>query len=208
LTPSWPDLPILPLLEDSPLFAAAVILNPNYGLLWLEENWKDHPEWVVDAKTGLKDYFNRWYPDPDPFDLSAGEQQPQERRQRRAEEQDAFDAFLNDRHPSATVVGEELERFYRLNRPTTTINPIRWWADHREAFPRLAALALDLLAVPAMASDCERSFSLGKLSVSSQRHSLTEETIELIQLMKNWVMNQTIMLGGPYVNREPVWPSM
>jgi hypothetical protein len=45
-------------------------------------------------------------------------------------------------------------------------------------FPTVSQLALDILAIPAMATDCERSFSLAKLTWTSQRLSMTAETLE------------------------------
>ncbi|EAQ87601.1 hypothetical protein CHGG_04220 [Chaetomium globosum CBS 148.51] len=58
-------------LADSPLFTAAIILNPNLGLRWLRRRWRDpeQHEWLVAAKDGLKEYFDRWYcssDDPQP----------------------------------------------------------------------------------------------------------------------------------------------
>jgi hypothetical protein len=39
-------------------------------------------------------------------------------------------------------------------------------------------LALDVFAIPAMASDCERQFSLAKLTLTSQRLSIGADTLE------------------------------
>lgn len=75
-------------------------------------------------------------------------------------------------------------------------DPIQWWADHRSAFPQLSRFALDVLAIPAMATDCERAFSLAKLTVTSQRHSLLGSTVEELQLLKNWIRGGCMTLGG------------
>ncbi|KJZ69661.1 hypothetical protein HIM_10956 [Hirsutella minnesotensis 3608] len=47
------------------------------------------------------------------------------------------------------------------------LNPILWWKDHQEEYPRLSKFALDVLAVPAMSVDPERTFSVTKLTLSS-----------------------------------------
>ena len=47
-----------------------------------------------------------------------------------------------------------------------------------------------------MADDCERAFSVAKLTITSQRHALGERMIEQTQLMKNWVRNAGMTLGG------------
>jgi hypothetical protein len=75
-------------------------------------------------------------------------------------------------------------------------DPVQWWIDHRSAFPQLSRFALDVLAIPAMAADCERAFSLAKLTVTSQRHSLLGSTVEELQLLKNWIRGGSVTLGA------------
>ncbi|KAJ0118548.1 Uncharacterized protein HZ326_31859 [Fusarium oxysporum f. sp. albedinis] len=50
-------------LGESPLFAAAIILHPRFGISWLEATWvsEEQRAWVRDAKVGVKDYFTSWY---------------------------------------------------------------------------------------------------------------------------------------------------
>ncbi|KAL9564981.1 hypothetical protein ACKAV7_010895 [Fusarium commune] len=46
-------------LGESPLFAAAIILHPRFGISWLEATWVSEEQlaWVHDAKVGIKDYY-------------------------------------------------------------------------------------------------------------------------------------------------------
>ena len=106
-----------------------------------------------------------------------------------------FTQWIKSKHPRPTQAGSELERYYRLEHQDVS-DPVQWWIDHRGSFPRLSKFALDILAIPAMAADCERAFSRAKLTISSQRHSLKESRIEQLQLMKNWIRNAGIELGG------------
>ncbi|EGU72932.1 hypothetical protein FOXB_16559, partial [Fusarium oxysporum f. sp. conglutinans Fo5176] len=48
-------------LGESPLFAAAIILHPRFGISSLEATWVSEEQlaWVRDAKVGSKDYFTR-----------------------------------------------------------------------------------------------------------------------------------------------------
>uniref|UniRef100_A0A0D2YKK9 HAT C-terminal dimerisation domain-containing protein n=1 Tax=Fusarium oxysporum (strain Fo5176) TaxID=660025 RepID=A0A0D2YKK9_FUSOF len=75
------------------------------------------------------------------------------------------------------------------------LNPILWWKEHQEEYPRLSKFALDILAIPAMSVDPERTFSVTKLTISSQRHSLSPEIIEEIQCLRNWLGHQAITVG-------------
>jgi hypothetical protein len=64
------------------------------------------------------------------------------------------------------VTGCKLERYYRLE-PEQVMDPIQRWADYSSAFPQLIRFTLNVFTIPAMATDCERPFSLAKLTVTS-----------------------------------------
>ncbi|KAF6524788.1 hypothetical protein HZS61_010583 [Fusarium oxysporum f. sp. conglutinans] len=182
------------LLGRSPLFTASVVLNPDLGLRWLETNWTspEQLQWLRDAKDGIKVYFERWYSKNDD---NASESVFITPSLTPRPEQSRFEQWIKSRQPKLLATGSELERYYRLE-PEQVDDPIRWWIDHSNAFPRLSRFALDILAIPAMSTDCERAFSLAKLTVSSQRHSLLGSSIESIQLLKNWVRGGCITFGG------------
>ncbi|MFX3650692.1 MAG: hAT family dimerization domain-containing protein [Paenibacillus sp.] len=53
---------------------------------------------------------------------------------------------------------EELETY--LSEPSCrTTNPVEWWIASKDCFPTLSKLALDIHAIPAMSTECERVFS-------------------------------------------------
>jgi hypothetical protein len=188
------------LLGHSPLFAAAVILHPGHGLRFLEQIWADQAQWLSDAKKSLKLYFERWYLDPnDPSDPFSPSPSPGPQQQHPPKEATAFEQWVKNLRPRASEIDSELERYYRLE-PQTVNDPIQWWVDHRETFPQLSCFALDLLAIPAMASDCERAFSLAKLIMTSQRHGLLDGRMEDLQLLKNWLRHGSIGLGNIWLS--------
>uniref|UniRef100_A0A0D2XTH9 HAT C-terminal dimerisation domain-containing protein n=1 Tax=Fusarium oxysporum (strain Fo5176) TaxID=660025 RepID=A0A0D2XTH9_FUSOF len=178
-------------LGDSPLFAASIILHPSLGMNYLEVNWASEEQlvWVRDAKIGLSDYLDRWYHCNRPvdeqqkmiMDTSTSLSVP-----RTTTEVSVFKQWIKSRTAKTTVMGSELERYLRLE-PQETEDPIEWWMAHQGQFPMISQLALDILAIPAMATDCERSFSLAKLTLTTQRLSMTTETLEKLQCLKNWV---------------------
>lgn len=51
-----------------------------------------------------------------------------------------------------------------------------------------------------MAADCERAFSLAKLTLTSQRLAMDSSTLEQIQYLKNRIQRGAILLGGVYHN--------
>ncbi|OBS16461.1 hypothetical protein FPOA_12113 [Fusarium poae] len=187
-------------LGDSPLFAASIILHPSLGMNYLEVNWASEEQlvWVRDAKIGLSDYLDRWYRCNRPVD---------ERQKmiidtstslsvlRKTTEASVFKQWIKSRTAKTTVMGSELERYLRLE-PQETEDPIEWWMAHQGQFPMISQLALDILAIPAMATDCERLFSLAKLTLTTQRLSMTKETLEKLQCFKNWVRHGAVKLGA------------
>jgi hypothetical protein len=66
-----------------------------------------------------------------------------------------------------------------------SLNPALWWKDHQEEYPRLSKFALDILAIPAMSVDPERTFSVTKVTISSQRQSISPDVIEEMQCLRN-----------------------
>jgi hypothetical protein len=81
---------------------------------------------------------------------------------------------------------DELDRYLGLDLAGQEItDSVAWWVSKKTIFPTLSQLALDILSIPAMAADCERTFSLSKLTLSSQRLSMAPETLEQIQCMKS-----------------------
>ncbi|KAJ0134190.1 hypothetical protein HZ326_22758 [Fusarium oxysporum f. sp. albedinis] len=95
------------------------------------------------------------------------------------------------RTAKTTAIGSKLERYLQLE-PQETEGLIEWWMAHPGQFPMVSQLALNILAIPAMATNCERSFSLAKLMLTSQRLSMTTETLEKLQCVKNWVRHGAV----------------
>jgi hypothetical protein len=192
-------------LGESPLYAASIILHPGLGIRFIEANWTSTVQltWLRDAKRQLKEYLEEWYPTPGDEDILKGTSIPSPSPMTPAQQNDPsrFTQWIKSKHPRPSQAGSELDRYYRLE-PQEVSDPTQWWVEHRSSFPRLSRFALDILAIPAMADNCERAFSTAKLTITSQRHSLKESMIETLQLMKNWTRDGCVELGGVRVRTE------
>ncbi|EAQ84265.1 hypothetical protein CHGG_10669 [Chaetomium globosum CBS 148.51] len=102
---------------------------------------------------------------------------------------------------------DEIDRYYNM-KVGGNVDPVEWWIGNRARFLKLSQMALDVLAIPAMAADCERSFSIAKLTLSSQRHAMKWEAIEMLQMLKNWLRNGDIVIGGVMMGSSPGWGSI
>jgi hypothetical protein len=83
---------------------------------------------------------------------------------------------------------DDLQQYLSTGRRKTPagevyFNPIEWWIEKKADWPILAQLALDLLAIPAMAAEDERVFSsTGKL-ITADRNQLDKDSMEAVECL-------------------------
>ncbi|KAJ0128607.1 putative glucose/galactose transporter [Fusarium oxysporum f. sp. albedinis] len=77
----------------------------------------------------------------------------------------------------------------------TTMRCQGWAKEGRHGALWEVMIGMEYLAIPAMSVDPERTFSVTKLTVSSQRHSISPEIIEEMQCLRNWLRHQAITMG-------------
>jgi hypothetical protein len=182
------------LLGQSPLYPAAVILHPRWNVSWLEANWTSREQlvWLRDAKNSVREYFEQCYPPKEQI----GPRQCASRNATPSDEPSQFDQWIQSHDRCMIERDDELEAYMRQGPVRReNLNPILWWKDHQEEYPRLSKFALDVLAVPAMSVDPERTFSVTKLTLTSQRQSLSPEVTEEIQCLRNWLVHGAINVG-------------
>jgi len=61
---------------------------------------------------------------------------------------------------------------------------INWWFNHRNKYPILSLIALNLTAAPPESSNLERKFSNALNIFTDKRDSLKPNTIEALMLLK------------------------
>ncbi|PCD22178.1 hypothetical protein AU210_015976 [Fusarium oxysporum f. sp. radicis-cucumerinum] len=182
------------LLGQSPLYPAAVILHPRWNVSWLEANWTSHEQlvWLRDAKNSVREFFEQQYPRKEQSEAA----RTMIGKAMRQDEPSQFDQWMQSYDRYMMEEEDELGVYMRQGPVRReNLNPILWWKEHQEEYPRLSKFALDILAIPAMSVDPERTFSVTKLTISSQRHSLSPEIIEEIQCLRNWLGHQAITVG-------------
>jgi hAT family C-terminal dimerisation region len=162
--------------DDSPLYAAAVILHPGYGLEHLRaSDWNE--SWIRTALGNISTHIQQFYGHLTSQDTKLSSSQARSdspphsgrAKRRRIEES-----------------GTELDRYCNLPPQHESVDVPAWWREHQPEFPALSQLALDLWAVPAMSADCERVFSGCKLIMTSQSQSMSIDTLEQRMCIKQW----------------------
>jgi hypothetical protein len=56
-------------------------------------------------------------------------------------------------------------------------------------------MALDMVSISAMSSDCERVFSQAKLMITGPRHRLEADIIEATQCLRMWFIMERKKIG-------------
>jgi hypothetical protein len=92
------------------------------------------------------------------------------------------------------VEGDQFQQ-YAIGMPTafvseTDVDLLLWW--DRSAFHQLRQMAFDLLSIPAMSAEVERVFSSAKRLVTPERSSLSDESIEVTELLRYWWVREIV----------------
>ncbi len=169
--------------DQTPIYIAAVVLDPSWKWSYFYEHWTHHPEWIPAAKRKVTKLWNEHYKS------TATAPDIQEEPITKKPVENTFCQWYEQRAAPAILIDEYTayceEPVVDIKAITT---PIEWWQDpiQRRRYPNLSLMALDILSIPAMAADAERLFSAAKLTVTDKRGSLEATTIELIQCLKSW----------------------
>ena len=82
-----------------------------------------------------------------------------------------------DVDPSSVNGETELNAYMRVQQVAKDTDPLMWWKQHQQEFPRLARMTRQYLAVFASSSSPERLFSSVGLVKSDLRGSLLDTTL-------------------------------
>jgi hypothetical protein len=172
------------------IYAAATLLHPAHRKAYFDDQWtsKESKALKIRMIANVKKIWEEEYrghipPKPE---------QPQEeedildrhfKKPRLAASSDQFTAFITGRSVEFAKGTDE--------------GLIAWWM--RPENEALRQMALDLISIPAMSAEVERLFSSAKRLITPDRNRLTDETIEMLQLLKYWWDNE---LTGPILQQQ------
>ena len=175
-------------LDESPVYAASIFLHPEHKSRFLKRHWKERPDWIAQANEEVKTLWLTSYkdtvkPPPNPVILpSTNQRDPSD-----------FDQFLHPPDYNDDQQGEEddeFEQYMKLKsvivKPGEIFDICGWWKAHESQWPSLARMAFDMIAIPAMSSECERLFSSAKLLLSDRRARMKEDIIEASECLRYW----------------------
>jgi hypothetical protein len=177
-------------LDETPIYYAATVLHPGIQWSFLTKAYGEKEEWLIAARQLIQKLWEEEYRDlPAQWEISSSNLPAAVR----AREYNPFDSFQDElisstRHDHDEA-SDELERWLSTKQDiyTTYDNPLEYWSAKRFEYPRVAKMAIDILSIPAMASECERTFSSAGSMVSPKRSRLDASTIAVTQTVRSWL---------------------
>lgn len=163
--------------ETHTLYAAATLMCPEQRLHYFNREWNtQHTAGIKNKmRAAVKKYWESNYP---------VEPNSEERPRKRA---NVFDDHLN--HTLSTPTSSDEFDTYITDMPVslpdrrdTTL--LRWWLKF--GTPRLQRMAFDFLSIPCTSCECERAFSSARRTITFERMSLKDETVEEVELLRSW----------------------
>ncbi|KAM3497415.1 hypothetical protein MY10362_009233 [Beauveria mimosiformis] len=186
--------------DDSPYYAAAMILHPSRRIGYLKHNWDK--AWVRPAMQAVKQLWCDFKAQdhdslPAPHDEFVGTS---------AGSLEAFDLIASKlRNFPRPQCRDEYEEYTSEPAILIDIPALQWWLDaqQRTRWPRLSQLAVNVLSIPAMSAEAERVFSGARRTISWERMRPGEDTIERVECLKQWKKKNGLQNGA--LSRCDLW---
>jgi hypothetical protein len=190
------------LVDKTPAHYASIVTNPVMKWKYFEHTWKDastwkdaaNPEtWLPGGRLALDEIWKEYKDLPIDDDIPTS-------GSKRARSPDAFEQSFN----MALLYGDEDDEDALVKWLSTKPHTLpegetlgQFWlrARKQKSTNRLARMALDMLSIPAMSSDCERVFSQAKLLITGQRHRLKPDIVEATQCLRAWLIIDRKKIG-------------
>ncbi|KAJ6437947.1 Beta-glucosidase cel3A [Purpureocillium lavendulum] len=172
--------------DDSPVYAAAILLHPSLRRAHLHEAWKDQSQYIGPAVEAVRKLWEDYKPRQVPTineDLSAYEAYKQ-RIYQPPSSHDEFNRFID---------GPTL--------PIGSSSALSWWLEPTQAtsFPNLYRLAVNIFSIPAMSAEAERVFSGARRTITWDRSTIKFDGRPIETLNLHWLRKYVRL-----VQQEPI----
>jgi hypothetical protein len=174
--------------NSSALYAAALVLHPNYNIQYIKENWD-----ASSVNSILEMVGKLWgtYRDKNTNLVSILSNPIEERLPER--ELDMFDQIAQGLKKYTRPSSQDEYQDYTSMElyDIRNVTALEWWCQDRQRkrWPKLSLMAINILSVPAMSDEAERVFSGARCTISWDRSQLSPKTIEAVECLKHWKKN-------------------
>jgi hypothetical protein len=175
---AWDKLSTYYSKSEAAVYAVATVIDPSLKLDYHRRNeWED--EYIKAARGHLGRVFGTyWVPAAQsrPVDSPGDPESDFNWRQ-----------FINRTMKRPRIAEKDELGAYLASPPAEfDADALQWWKANAKAYPRLAEVARDYLAIPASGAAVERMFSGGTDLVVDKRGSLSAEAIRACMCLMSW----------------------
>jgi hypothetical protein len=168
------------------IYAAAILLHPSYRKQYFNHHWTgEEAQWQDVMIQNIKKIWEDEYKPHLPVE----EQEKQVQRRQPS----IVELYLRQAQ-MPQVIDDEFDSY--INGPSTIFatphDCIPWLRSQSNPWPGVTQHALDLLSIPAMSAELERVFSQAKLNATPLRNALSDQTMEILELMGYWYTRNII----------------
>jgi hypothetical protein len=149
------------LLDETPIYYTALALHSAYRWDCFEEIWKEKPELITKAKAIVHEV---WIRDYSRLDVRTSSRESSD-ESHPAKRPRCFDPFatnnrLSQLPRSIAVISNEYEAWQidRERADGDVRDPLAYWANKQDRYPRLSRMAMDFMTIQPMSTECERVF--------------------------------------------------
>jgi hypothetical protein len=202
--------------DGSSPYIVATALHPKLRGNWFADKWRKFPDYVKQADACIRQAFEVALSAAQIKDDDDVPTVPPRARNHPGEE--AYDEMNDDilevdesylygagrasrrqavksrlSNELDTYLSAEMRRADGASHPDLVREPMAWWHRvGRQRYPLLYKMALNYLSIPATSCECERCFSAAKRTITDDRNHLSPQTIEALQLQKNWLLHGVV----------------
>jgi len=187
--------------DDSPAYYAADILQPHRKWNWLHKRWggsdKTEP-WLADAKNAVREFWEEEYKGKYRTTQLPSQQRSRKNRQDSLQPDFSDISLFMELEEVETTPGDSYQAYIERD-PEGKLSieeVLDYWNSRLLSQPDLARFALDMLALPASSSECERVFSSAKLLISPSRNRVNPDIVEMNECLKSWFAKERISQEG------------
>jgi hypothetical protein len=175
--------------EDTPVYAASVLLHPSKRMAYLQKNWDKR--WHDAAISGATSLWTTGYQSlavssqPEPFiPLPKKANALANLFQLTAVEMSTVEANQDD-----------IKAFMDGKPIPFEGTPLQWWSrlEQRSQYPRLSQMAIDIFSIPAESAEPERAFSGARRTASWDRLSMSCQNLEKVECIGSWLREGLIV---------------
>lgn len=178
-------------IHTTPIYYAAHVFHPLQHWKSLECLWETNADWVHDAKRIVRGVWDTEYnntsdrSNPRPITPIVPQLNTSV---------NSFTSFLQEQRNRASRSHDderdnEYARWYaRSVEPGAgaVSDPIQYWHNQRERYPKLSRMALDFLTIQSMSAECERLFSSAGRLQDASRSRLDIKIVDMSMTLRSW----------------------